>query len=506
MFDIFNILTSFKKNFKKTDIYIILSLLALFLITRLTNLTLHPIFSDEGIYIHWAKVAWHDASWRFISLTDGKQPLQTWATIPFLKIFADDMLLAGRLFAVSGGLIALTGAFSLFYYLYGKKAAYIGSLMYIMTPYFLFYERLALVDSYVNAALIWIFFLSVYMVRERRLDTALIYGAAGGLFLLAKSSVQMFIGLSFFAPILIFEKKIISFIKKSVNYLLLLTLGALIANLIYNIQRLSPFMHYVAEKNLTFIMSFSEFMEEPFKYFSSNVVNVGLLFSWESGFVLSLTAIIGLVYLARKDFRLFLYLLIWFIAPYTVVAFFMKILFPRYIIFFAGLSLIASAAAFKYMGKRMKVVMFTLFTLSVLYFNYAILFEPAKIPFPEVDRGQYIKGWPAGWGISEFMEDVRRESKDKPVVVLAEGNFGMASDVLEVFLKREDEGKIMIKGYWPLGDEQLNENLTLLEDNTVYVFFSHKDKFPSHWPIEEYKTLEKPGNESYFKIFKLVNK
>jgi len=506
MFDIFKILSYLKKQINRNDLIIIVFLLALFLATRLTNITLHPIFSDEGIYIHWAKVAWHDAAWRFISLTDGKQPLQTWLTIPFMKLFPDNMLFAGRLFSVCGGFIGMTGFFSLFYYLFGKKTAYWGTLLYILTPYFLFYERLALVDPYVSAALVWLFFLSIVLVKEKRLDTALLMGLIGGLFLLAKSSVQMFIGLSAFAPLLITSKRIRDFLKSSVNYYVLFILAGIIANIIYNVQRLSPYMHYVAQKNLTFIMSFPEFLTNPFKYFSTNFWQVPLYFSWESGFFLTAIAITGLVILAKKNFRLFLYLSVWITIPYFVVSFFMKVLFPRYIIFFAGLSLIAAASAFHYLNNKIKLLFVAVFFVSVAYFDYTIIFLPHKIPFPEVDRGQYIEGWPAGWGISEFMEDVRSQSKTKPVVILAEGNFGMASDVLEVFLKKEDEGKITIKGYWPLSEKQLRENLPLLENNQVYAFFSHEDEFPQSWPIKKVKTLTKPGNKSYFRVFELTEK
>ncbi|KKP72298.1 MAG: hypothetical protein UR68_C0018G0018 [Candidatus Roizmanbacteria bacterium GW2011_GWA2_35_19] len=130
------------------------------------------------------------------------------------------------------------------------------------------------------------------------------------------------------------------------------------------------------------------------------------------------------------------------------------------------------------------------------------MFDYKNIPFPEVDRGQYLEGWPAGWGIKEFMDFARAQSETKPVVIIAEGNFGMAADVLDVFLKRND--KITIKGYWPLGEEQLRENLSLLKDNHVYVFFSHQETFPPNWPLKEFKTIEKPGGKSTFRIFELA--
>src|SRR3989339_1570193 len=151
MFDIYTIFSSVKKHFSKKDFFIVLCLIILYFITRLVNLEQLPIFNDEGIYIHWAKIAWHDASWRFISLTDGKQPLQTWGTIPFLKLFPQNLLFGGRMFSVATGFVSLVGIFSLLFYLFNKKTAFWGVFLYIFTPFFLFYDRIALADSAVNA-------------------------------------------------------------------------------------------------------------------------------------------------------------------------------------------------------------------------------------------------------------------------------------------------------------------------------------------------------------------
>src|SRR3990172_12734716 len=124
MFNIFNIFVWIKKSFSKKDFLLLILLIFIYLLTRLYNLDQFPIFSDEGIYVRWAKVAWHDASWRFISLTDGKQPLQTWGIIPFLKFFPQNPLLAGRLFSVATGGFGLVGLVSCCYYLFGKRSMY----------------------------------------------------------------------------------------------------------------------------------------------------------------------------------------------------------------------------------------------------------------------------------------------------------------------------------------------------------------------------------------------
>jgi 4-amino-4-deoxy-L-arabinose transferase-like glycosyltransferase len=504
MFDIFKKISFLKKTFTRKDVLLIVFLICLYFLSRLINLDKFPIFSDEGIYIRWAKVAWHDASWRFISLTDGKQPLQTWGTIPFLKFFPDNALLAGRLFAVATGFIAIVGIFSILFFLFGKTNAFIGAFLYAVTPFFLFFDRIALVDSGVNAGFIWILFLTIILAKNRKLETALILGFVGGFFLLAKSSVQIFLILGAFAPLLFIQKDWKKLFKNAINFYLLFGFSLMIALVIYNVQRLSPFFQFVDKKNLTFVMGFDEFLKTPFGVFFHNIQFTPLYIWWESGFIIPILAIFGLIILLKKDVKLAGYLFIWFLLPFIAIVFLTKVLFPRYMIFFGSLFLIFASYFLDNVSKKIKIVSIILICIAVSYFNYTIIFDYKNIPFPAVDRGQYLEGWPAGWGIKEFMDFARVQSQTKPIVIIAEGNFGMAADVLDVFLKRND--KITIKGYWPLGEEQLRENLPLLKDNYVYAFFSHQEEFPDSWPIQAFKILTKPGNKSTFQIFELTNK
>lgn len=304
MVDIIVITKWFKKNFNRVDVCILLVITVIFFLTRLVNLTSLPIFGDEGIYIHWAKIAWHDASWRFVSLTDGKQPLQTWATIPLLKLFPTNALLAGRLFSVFSGFAALSGIFCLLFYLFGKRAAYFGTLVYVLTPYFIFYDRMALEDSAVNAGFIWILFLSVLLANLERLDLAFIFGFISGLSLLVKSSVRVFVGLVILAPILFFEKNLKKFTTRLVNFLLVYGIGAILALIIYNIQRLSPFLHFVEEKNKTFVMTFGEFIKTPFTYVRGNIGLVPYYVLAEGGIFLFVGGLMGLLFSSKISLSL----------------------------------------------------------------------------------------------------------------------------------------------------------------------------------------------------------
>lgn len=516
-----------KKSLTKMDFVAILTIVIIYFASRLTNLLALPIFSDEGIYIRWARVAANDPSWRFISLTDGKQPLQTWGTIPFIKMFPDELLMAGRLFSVATGLLALIGIGLLCGYLWGKRGALIGTILYIVTPFFLFYDRMALVDSGVNAAFIWILFLSLVLSRYRRLDIAMIFGVVAGIGLLAKSSVALFLALSTFGILITMEHDHIKerilfsttylkryFLKnrcKIASYYGLLMIVFFIGISLYLVQKFfSPFFHYIAEKNLTFIQSPKEWLEAPFSLVANNVRYVTLYVAWESGWIPVVFAIAGFFVLIRKRLFLALYLAIWTLVPFLLIINFNKVIFPRYLIFFPTLLTIYTVAFIT--SIRDKKVLLVSVVTSVLILSglsYPILFNVVSISLPPVDRGQYIEGQTAVWGAYDLMNIIRDDvaSSSKPAIVLAEGNFGLIADVLEVMKKPTD--KINIEGYWPLDEKHITAKIPETNQNHVYIVFSHRRDFPVHWRkmMDEVAVFDKPGDDpSAVYLYKLKSK
>ncbi len=504
MFDITMYVKWIKKNIRIRDYFTYKIIALVYFATRLINLDKFPIFTDEGIYIRWARVAWHDANWRFISLTDGRQPLQTWLTIPFLKFFPDNLLLGGRLFAVLSGFISLIGIFALTYYLFGKRASFIAGALYVLTPFFLFYDRLALVDSMINAGFVWSLFFLILLARTLRLDVALIYGIVSGITLLAKSSAKLFLVTGVVTPILFLQKNYKIFGKKLVNFLLLFGLSIIIALVLYNVQRLSPFFHFVDEKNNTFVMTFDQFRQTPFMRFPVNIWMIPYFIFSESAYILPIFGLAGLILLYKKNWKLASYLALWILIPYMAISFFAIVVYPRYLIFIVTTLLVLAAYFLAKVKKAVFIVGAVLFLLSVSYFDYSILFAMDKIPLPPVDRWQYVEGISAGTGVKEIVDYARGRSSEKPVVILAEGNFGVVGDMLESSLRSTD--KITIKGYWPLEEKNLIENQGLVKNNVVLVAFSHRTDFPGIWPITLIKKYDKPGGLSSFTLFELKPK
>jgi len=492
-----------KKNITRKDILGAVCVVALFFATRLYNILLLPIFTDEGIYIHWAKIAWHDAAWRFISLTDGRQPLQTWGTIPFLKLFPNDPLLGGRLFSVATGLFALCGVFTLLYYLFGKKTAWIGVLLYIFSPYFLFYDRMALMDSGVNAFFIWIVFFSILLAKTLRLDVALLFGMVAGFGLLAKSSVQMFFGVSFITAFLFvpYEKKPL---QRFVNYCLLFGVSFVLSQLIYRVQMLSPYMHYINGKNSTFVMTFGEWFHDPFAVVFSNLKLVPYYVFSESGWIVVPFALVALYFLVKKDFRLFAFFGLWILVPYLGISFMTRVLFPRYIIFFGTLLVILTSYLLgKIKNEKLSIVLLSFVIGIFLVFQYPMWANWQNIIFPPVDRGQYIIGSPVGLGIKEIIAFAREKSKEKPVIILAEGNFGLTGDLLETYILPTDTN-ISIKGLWPLTKEAMTPYQNDIGKNYIYVVTAHELSYPKSWPMKLLKTFYKPTHTSAIMLFELT--
>lgn len=537
MFDIQNLIQWLRKNISRRDVLVLLGLVLLYAATRLIRLDSFPIFSDEGIYINWARVAWRDASLRFISLTDGRQPLQTWATIPFLKLFPDNYLFAGRLFSVASGFFALSGIIVTAWYLFNKKAAYIAGFLYIITPYFLFYDRIALADSVINGFTLWMFFLSIVLAKTRRLDSALILGFVSGFAVLSKSSVRLYVAFMSLAVVFVLYNHKEAYIKnllrslkaklvgkesklpEVVSFFMLYGVVVAIAYLIYNVQRLSPYLHYVAQKNTTFILTPAELLADPLAYFSGNIINIPYYIFTEMGYIVPVLGILGLYFMYKKDRPTALYLISWLVLGYILISLVARVLFPRYVLSLGGLLLIPSAYLLSRIRdtKNLFGILAVILVISSVY-GYTIIFRPAALPFPAIDRGQYLEDWPAGWGVRDIVDNARDLSQTKPVYIVAEGDFGMSGDVLRTHIGTDDD-KIHVKAYWPLDDSALAENQQLLADNYVLVMYSHckepgyKDSIPDFNACNTFETTkplrliekyEKTGGTAAIYLFELL--
>ncbi|HUS52174.1 MAG TPA: glycosyltransferase family 39 protein, partial [Candidatus Bathyarchaeia archaeon] len=409
-------------------------LLALFLVSRLINLKILPIFVDEAIYLRWAQIAKNDASWRFISLTDGKQPLFVWLTMISMKVIQDP-LIAGRIVSVVAGLATMIGLWFLTMILFkNKRTAFFTLVFYLFIPFYLLYDRMALMDSLVGTFSVWALLFEILLIRTLRLDFALILGWILGAGILTKTSG--------FINIYLFPLVFVLFDWRKRKWRLnLLKLGVLalsaviISQIFYSILRLSPWSHMVAQKDTTFVYPIKEWLSHPLMFFWGNLRGE---FHWLVTYLTWPVALLVGYSLVRfkKHPKEKLLLFSWFIVPMVGLAFLAKVLYPRFILFMSLPLLVLAAASLEELagrvGQRWRFLLLcALIFVLPLRIDLDLLFKPTEADIPINDRGQYIDSWPAGWGVEETVVFAQREAKDQEIFIATEGTFGLMPSSLE---------------------------------------------------------------------------
>jgi 4-amino-4-deoxy-L-arabinose transferase-like glycosyltransferase len=466
-------------------VFIILGvLLGIYFLLRLFNLTLLPIFTDEAIYIRWSQIGSADANWRFISLTDGKQPLFTWIMMIFLRVIKDP-LFAGRFVSVCAGAATLVGAWFLSTTLFrNTRVSLLSSLLYLITPFMLMYDRMALYDSLVATLFIWNLYLSVQLVRLLRLDIAMMLGIVLGLGMLNKSIGFLSLYLLPFT-LLLFDWNKENVTKRLVRWVLLSLLAGLISQVMYAVLRLSPFYHMISLKDSVFVYPIKEWILHPLRFFEGNVQG---LFDWLWHYLTLPLFLLSLapLFLFTKYWREKLLLYIYWLFPFVALALFGKVLYPRFILFMAVPLLLLESLTLQHLSRRLGKSLFAIGIYVVLflpsiYTDYFILFNPKYAPIPYSDSGQFIDDWPAGWGVEEVNAFLSDQSMKGKVTVYTEGTFGLLPYAIEIYLITNPN--MEIHGIWPLSPDMPKEMLASAKSHPTYFVLNQTQIPPPNWPL-----------------------
>lgn len=498
---------------RKVELIFITLLVVLYGFSRLVALTNIPIFTDEAIYLRWAQIARDDANWRFISLTDGKQPLFVWLTMLAMKIISDPMI-AGRMVSVLSGFLTAIGLFFLSREIFTKKwIGIIAAGLYVIYPFALIYDRLALYDSLVGTFAVWSLYGTVRLVRYLNLDVALLLGLVTGSALLNKTSGFFTLYLLPFA-LLIFDWKKKNLRERVVRFILLGGVVTLVSYGMYSILRLSPFFYIIEEKNAVFVYPFKDWIQHPFVYFWQNL---RALFDW-------LVIYMGLPFILLAGGSLFLkkifikekiLLILWFGLPFIALALFGKTLYPRYI-FFMTLSLLPLIAYSIYiLYERLKEKLFLRLCFLILAIFYPlvssifILTDFKNAPIPLADKSQYLTGWPSGVGIPETINFFQEKAKKGEIFIGTEGTFGLLPFAYELYFVNNKN--ITIKGYWPIGPDIYPELAKISLVKPTYIVF-YQDCIPCEatgvaprtWPIKKIMQIAKAEKDTYVTVYQVI--
>ncbi|MDP3994323.1 MAG: glycosyltransferase family 39 protein [bacterium] len=461
---------------------------------RLYQLTLLPVFVDEAIYIRWAQVMKAESTLRFLPLSDGKQPLFMWLVIPFLK-FISDPLFAGRIVSVFSGMLTLVGIFLLSYQLFkSRKVALISSFLYAISPYAVFFDRMALADSLLSMFGIWTLLLGMLAVRKLRLDYAMLTGFALGGALLTKSPALFF---SILLPsVWTFSnyKKNKKIIFIHLVKLVCFTVAIYIIGYgLYNILRLGPNFHMIGLRNQDYIFPISHLWTNFKDPFIPHLKDF-LLWIWTMGpSLLFAMMLLGIFVGFKKFFKETLLLLGWSFFPILVQSEFAKVFTARYIFFTLPYLFVLSGVMFATKSKlinKIAILIMVLIALQAVKFNFNLLTNPEKANLSRGERSGYLEEWTAGQGIKEVAEYLKLESAKDPgkqIVVGTEGYFGTLPDGLQMYLN--DYPKIIVIGVG-IDIRETPQSLTeaLKAGNKTY-FVINKSRFKGNADLQGFKLI-----------------
>lgn len=513
------------KFFKSNKTLILGCILLIYLVSRLISLQAMPVFLDEAIHIELAKKAFHDEP--FTGLHFGR-----WLAVEIFAVFLGiftHTLLSARLLIVGLGFLTVIALYSegCASTCSNAKTRGIGmALTYLITPYALCYDRIALVDQFLTLSLAIIVFFSYRIVRRKTLLDQLGLSAT-----LICSPVLKFAGLLFLpVPIIIalFSSKQKGFFKKLHNLILPYAISFPLILLFAGVS-----WHCGFQEKLINPQNFHSL----FAIFADNVQETLLLF-WimlTPGLVIALFAgCLGILWiykdLCNKERTLTALVILIAIWLPQIVMF--RIWYPRYYLpLLVPICMLGgeiacflktlTAQAFK--NRKAYITVITIAAAICLanpiIQSFKLLVDPVGFHHYKLIRSQFFTGWASGYGLKEAVYELNRIALEQPqgIILLRSSRWDLPLMGIDVYHRElgPKVDKITLHSWgspWMISDivEMMErERPTYLIFNSALTEDKNKKavmQIRSHFTVEEVAHYTKPGGNPGFCIQRLTHK
>jgi 4-amino-4-deoxy-L-arabinose transferase-like glycosyltransferase len=425
-----------------------------------------------------------------------------------LTIFPSNWyLFAGRLPSVLAGGFSVIGIYCLTKLLFkSRKIATLSAIFYIINPFTLFYDRMALFDSLLSAMLVWCVYFAIKTSVSLKIKDALCWGIFLGLAFLTKPTAIIFLLLTPVCMLVFLGIKKIRRNLKRVFFLLFVAIG--ISQIINGVQRLSSAFPQSLIKNQQFQQPLGDLLADPFKLFMGNS---HALFSWVISYYTLPIFILGIccmLFLLYREFKKgFLMLILW-LLPILAFALVGREIFPRYILFTTPYFLIPIAyfvhTVFSYKKIYRTLLFAWLFVVFYPSFNfgYLVLINPPLAPLPDTDSHQYITDHPSGYGLAPVFAFLNKESENKKITVVTQGTFGLYPYAFN--LEFWNNKNVNVLGRWPLDKIDLDMKM-INKREEVFIVLKEYEKIPANLPLQLVLESTKPGGRYPILVTTLKN-
>ncbi len=404
---------------------------AVYLATRLALLGRMPPFYDELGYGEMARRVAENPNDRFIALFEGKEPLVTWLGALLVKAGVP-YLTAVRLVSFTAGALAMT-MIGLVGRRFSSWVAVVAMALYATLPLFVVHDSMGLMEPTVTAASMTVLYLAIRLARTPRLDLGMLLGFALGAGVLTKASGR-------FAVVMLPLSLVLHpWRTRGSRALLARWAGAVVAAcliglLCFAVLTLSPLWPRYLHGGGGLYRPLSVALGDPYRYASAIFPTLRHELLAYVGLPLAVIALGGLVYEARRDWRLPSLVAAWGIVPFAGALVIANAAYPRYwlnavapllVLAAVGLVALVSWAAKAAAGRRMVARLLAAAAVALglaipLKLTVAVVAHPRTARYPGYDDGQFVTDWPAGTAWPAVAAALRRRPGAGPVVVASD--------------------------------------------------------------------------------------
>jgi hypothetical protein len=335
-------------------------------------------------------------------------------------------------------------------------------------------------------------------------------GAMVGAALLTKSSGMFYLYL-LPATLLLFNWKEKQKIKRLITWFVLAGVVYLVSQVFFNLLRLSPWFHMISIKDHTFILTWSEFVKNPWQWLPGNLRAFN---NWLIGYLtlpLVLFTVFGSFWQLKKDWYQNLVLVAYFLVPLLASAALGKVIYARYLMFFVLPLLIFAARGLTglatWLTDRLGFSSISIVLLSLVFLVPAVrvdgflLSHPSQAAIPDNDKNQYIDQWPSGYGVSEVVNFLKSKAEEGKITVATEGTFGLMPFSLELYLV--DHANVEILSFWPVSKIP-DEVVERVKDHPTYFVFNETQKVPGEHPLRLVAKYPKGDGKTFLRLFEVL--
>jgi 4-amino-4-deoxy-L-arabinose transferase-like glycosyltransferase len=439
-------------------------LLAAYAITRLHNLTVLPVFIDEVAAIERSLQLW-DPRHAVLALSKAMYETKVLhpALVSLFTLWLDDSLWAARFLSVFAGGVSLSFCYLIGRRLFNRRVAALAGSLYLVSPFALFHDRLAVTDSLAMACAAVALWGSFELVSTPSAGRHLILGATLGLGVLAKATNALF----FLTPILVwsllggqlgwreFWRRI------RLPYLLAFGLPGIVYLWGVHIASLPPLGVISQMSVLNGGFDLGVVLRERWP---ALVQASGWLWTYLTPPV-AITGVLGLLAAAatrRANAFVLGAATLAFVVPLLLVS---RIWFPRYLLPVLPPLLVLTAATIDRfvravaaglslgptLGNAVAAAVFASITIPAFITDCRLLTSPAEARVPDVERTQYFAAWSSGYGADEAARFLRQEAAEASGGVVAVCPESLGAYVALKFLLRSDPRIHVL--YQPMNDD-----------------------------------------------------